>query len=144
MNSPFPRVLSLHFSLFDSVSVLIFSLAPFFMSTFWAVKSVPFQYVSHTPPSDFWLILGGGLVTKSCPTLAIPWYVACQAPLSMGFSRREYWSGLLFPSPKLILTGYLNVCGRPGYVNCQSQYNSLKRDKRKADIQGASSNLPQF
>ena len=43
---------------------------------------------------------GGGLVTKSCPTLAIPWTVACQAPLSMGFSRQEYWSGLPFPSPK--------------------------------------------
>ena len=27
------------------------------------------------------------------------WTVACQAPLSMGFSRREYWSGLPFPSP---------------------------------------------
>ena len=25
-------------------------------------------------------------------------YIACQAPLSMGFSRREYWSGLPFPS----------------------------------------------
>ena len=25
--------------------------------------------------------------------------VARQAPLSMGFSRQEYWSGLLFPSP---------------------------------------------
>ena len=42
---------------------------------------------------------GGGLVAKSCPTLAIPWTVACQAPLSMGFSRQEYWSGLPFPSP---------------------------------------------
>ena len=29
----------------------------------------------------------------------IPWTVACQAPLSMGFSRREYWSGLPFPPP---------------------------------------------
>ena len=28
-----------------------------------------------------------------------PWTVACQAPLSMGFSRQECWSGLLFPSP---------------------------------------------
>ena len=42
---------------------------------------------------------GGGLVTKSCPTPATPWTVACQAPLSMGFSRQEYWSGLPFPSP---------------------------------------------
>ena len=29
----------------------------------------------------------------------IPWTVACQAPLSMGFSRQEYRSGLPFPSP---------------------------------------------
>ena len=28
-----------------------------------------------------------------------PWTVACQTPLSMGFSRQEYWSGLPFPSP---------------------------------------------
>ena len=27
------------------------------------------------------------------------WTVAYQAPLSMGFSRQEYWSGLPFPSP---------------------------------------------
>ena len=42
---------------------------------------------------------GGGLVAKSCLTLATPWTVAHQAPLSMGFSRQEYWSGLPFPSP---------------------------------------------
>ena len=40
-----------------------------------------------------------GLVAKSCPTLATPWTVARQAPLSMGFSRQEYWCGLSFPSP---------------------------------------------
>ena len=30
---------------------------------------------------------------------AAPWTVADQAPLPMGFSRQEYWSGLPFPSP---------------------------------------------
>ena len=30
---------------------------------------------------------------------AIPWTVAHQAPLSMGFFRQEYWNGLPFPSP---------------------------------------------
>ena len=30
---------------------------------------------------------------------ASPWTVVRQAPLSMGFSRQEYWSGLPFPSP---------------------------------------------
>ena len=50
------------------------------------------------------MIHGGGwvLVSKSCPTLATSWILACQAPLSMRFSRQEYWSGLPFPSP-----GYL-------------------------------------
>ena len=28
---------------------------------------------------------------------AILWTIACQAPLPMGFSMQEYWSGLLFP-----------------------------------------------
>ena len=30
---------------------------------------------------------------------ATPWTMACQTPLSMEFSRQEYWSGLPFPSP---------------------------------------------
>ena len=29
----------------------------------------------------------------------IPWTVACEAPLSMEFSRQEYWNGLPFLSP---------------------------------------------
>ena len=43
--------------------------------------------------------VGGGLAAQSCTTLAIPWTIAHQAPLSMGFSRQEYWSGLPFPPP---------------------------------------------
>ena len=39
-------------------------------------------------------------VAQSCPTLCDPWTLAYQAPLSMGFSRQEYWSGLPFPSPR--------------------------------------------
>ena len=39
------------------------------------------------------------LVTQSCPTLATLWTVAHQAPLSMGLSRQQHWSGLPFPSP---------------------------------------------
>ena len=45
----------------------------------------------------------GGSVAKLYRTLAIPWTVACQAPLPMGFSRQEYWSGLPFPSPEDLL-----------------------------------------
>ena len=36
---------------------------------------------------------GGGLVTKSCPTLATPLTTAHQAPLSMELSTHEEWSG---------------------------------------------------
>ena len=43
------------------------------------------------------------LVIESYPSVATTWTVACQAPLSMGFSRQEYWSGLPFPSPKLCI-----------------------------------------
>ena len=41
----------------------------------------------------------GGLVAKLCPILATPWTLALQAPLSIGFSEKEYRSGLSFPSP---------------------------------------------
>ena len=36
---------------------------------------------------------------QSCPTLCDPRTVAFQAPLSMGFSRQEYWSVLPCPPP---------------------------------------------
>ena len=38
-------------------------------------------------------------VAQSCLTVCDPITVAYQAPMSMGFSRQEYWSGLTFPSP---------------------------------------------
>ena len=41
-------------------------------------------------------LFGDGLVAKSWLTLATPWSVACQSPLSMGFSRQENWSGTHF------------------------------------------------
>ena len=31
---------------------------------------------------------------------ATPWTIVCQAPLSMGFFRQEYWSGLPWPPPR--------------------------------------------
>ena len=46
------------------------------------------------------LLCGGGLVTKSRPTLETSWTVACQVPLPMIFPRQEYWSGWLLSSPR--------------------------------------------
>ena len=60
--------------------------------------------------------------------------MACQAPLSMGFSRQEYWSGLPFPSP-VSMTGFnlyfletihedLALCGSHSlYLNCDKLYH---------------------
>ena len=43
------------------------------------------------------------LVAQLCPILMTLWTVAHQAPLSMGFSRQVYWSGLSFPSAEDLL-----------------------------------------
>ena len=40
---------------------------------------------------------------QPCPTLCALWTAAHQAPLSTGFSRQEYWSGLPFLSPSSTL-----------------------------------------
>ena len=40
--------------------------------------------------------------------LATPWTAAYQAPLSMGFSRQEYWSGVPLPSPYTYI--YIHIC----------------------------------
>ena len=45
-----------------------------------------------------------------------PWTVACQAPLSMGFSRQEYWSGLPFPFQGI----FLNQGSNPHLLHWQA------------------------
>ena len=91
------------------------------------------------------VLFGDGLVTKLCPTLATPWTVALQAPLSVKFSRHEYWSGLPFPSP-----GDLPDPGiRPGSPALQADSlpteptgkptvlcNSSVKEKSEAEITG--------
>ena len=58
---------------------------------------------------------GGGLVAKSCLTFATPWTVACQAPLSMGFSRQEYGVGCHFLLQGIFLTQEPNL----GLLHCR-------------------------
>ena len=71
------------------------------------------------------ILCGGSLFEKSCPTLATPWPVACQVTLSVGFSRQEYGSGLLFPSPGNLLPQESNLA----LLHCKnplcSTYSSL-------------------
>ena len=61
------------------------------------MKSLYLQYssINYLPSPG-----GSGSVTELCSTLGTPWTVALRAPLSMGFSRQEYWSGLPFLSPR--------------------------------------------
>ena len=40
---------------------------------------------------------------------ATPWTASCQAPLSMGFSRQEYWSGVPLPSPLIHTYTYIYI-----------------------------------
>ena len=71
-------------------------------------NSCPLNQWCHPTISSYhpFLLLPSVLPRKSesvshsvVPDSATPWTVAHQAPLSMEFSRQEYWSGLPFPSP---------------------------------------------
>ena len=55
---------------------------------------------NHSLYKDLWSSYSFlySVVAQSCLT-AIPWTVACLAPLPLGFSRQDYWSGLPCPSP---------------------------------------------
>ena len=52
----------------------------------------------HWEPSD--LLLFSRQSLSHLPLFATSWAAGLQAPLSMGFPRQEYWSGLPFPSPE--------------------------------------------
>ena len=45
-------------------------------------------------------LCGGDQSLSRVQLFAIPWTIACHAPLSMGFPSQEYWSGLPFPFPR--------------------------------------------
>ena len=55
------------------------------------------------------------LVISRIRHFATVWSVACQAPLSLGFARQEYWSGLPFSAP-----GDLPDTGTEPHVPCDS------------------------
>ena len=72
------------------------------------------------------------LSPQSCPALYNPWTIAWQAPLSMEFSRQEYWNRLPFPPPGDLpnLGTKLMSSASPASFNCilqLSQYHLMKR-----------------
>ena len=77
-------------------------------------KEVPKEWYGHgkhtegAPPGHVWgnwmkthesVLISEVKLLSHIWLFATPWTVAYQAPLSMEFSRQEYWSGLPFPSP---------------------------------------------
>ena len=79
-----------------------------------------------------------GLVPRWCWKLATLQTVACQAPLSVGFSRQEYWSGLPFPSPGesspqqvlVVCLFYRQQCVSGGFPGCTSGKESACLSRR--------------
>ena len=70
-----------------------------FLSSF---PSPSFIYLFIFPSPSFKQLSKSKCLSSSHVRLfVIPWPLAPQAPLSMGFSRQEYWSGLPFPSPRI-------------------------------------------
>ena len=66
---------------------------------YWLIYPLP-SFESHSVV--FIIRISGFLRThllSHVQLFATPWTVACQASLSMGFFRQEYWSGLPFPPP---------------------------------------------
>ena len=63
-----------------------------------------------------------------------PWTVAYQAPLSMGFSRQQYWSGLPFPSPgdlpnpgiEPCLSHWIIVCAPPDMLGFREGWEQTR------------------
>ena len=72
----------------------------------WVTKNVQLStesstqcYVAAQMRGGVWRMSMSESVSQSVSdSLVTPWTVAHQAPLSMGFSRQEYWSGLPLPS----------------------------------------------
>ena len=52
------------------------------------------------------------MYVQSFRTLWTPWNVACQAPLSMGFSMQDYWRALPFPPPGGTQVSCISCIGR--------------------------------
>ena len=84
---------------------------------------LPGRFFNTEPPGKPPVDPGGGdgLVAKSYSTPAMPGTVAHQAPLSMGFSRQEYWSGFHFLLQGIFPTQESN----PGLPHCRQKLYRL-------------------
>ena len=72
---------------------------------------------------------GGGLITKSCLALAALWTVAHQTPLSTGFPRQEYWSGLPVNTSELLVLLFKSFWTMSYQPLSSQQYSHLQTRK---------------
>ena len=80
----------------------------------------PHQCSCWENPMDrgaWWAVVQVKVKSLSCMWVFVtPWAAACQASLSMGFSRQVYWGGLPFPSPE----DFLDLRVEPGCPTFQA------------------------
>ena len=76
--------------------------APSGQELFQVLRALLPSFMIPTQMAECWAVLAGerGIVLSCVRLFATPWTVPRQSPLSMGFPRREYWSGLPFPLPE--------------------------------------------
>ena len=94
--------------------------------------------VSHICYSKIFSVCVCVCVCVSCSVVsdsfATPWTVAYQAPLSMEFSRQEYWSGLPFPSPKYLVACFIQE-GKDVYqLYFKKKFLNGKRGKNEVKL----------
>ena len=98
-------------------------------ATPWTIQSMEFS----RPEYWTWLLFPSPVMMNIChyacllssfsrvPLFSTPWTAALQAPLSMEFSRQEYWSGCYFLLQGILPTQGLN----PGLLYCRQLLNHL-------------------
>ena len=102
-------------SLFCFCIILLFSFAFLYSPYYWLFPLMVVQQLSHVQ------------------LFVTPQTVTCQAPLSMEFSRPEYWSGLSFPSPGDLyhsgLSGYSWPTSKPENIDKTEERQALENHK---------------
>ena len=70
------------------------------------------------------------------------WAVACQALLSMGFYKQEYWSGLPFPSPRDLPDPGLEPGSPALQAGIELGSPAFQADSLLTELQGKPCNIP--
>ena len=98
-----------HAQLSQVLKILDYLLSHLWLSgSSWLIISISFYFFLLTPQTSslfiYWCTFTCMAESVGCSVVSwlfgTPWTIAHQAPLSIGFSRQEYWSGLPCPSPE--------------------------------------------